>query len=105
MVSGVELADVFFRYRHMEFVFSHGAPLESVLDAVRREDGRGPPGRMALDVDGHRVHGDVGGRRLHVHGKRRRIAPQPLRPDAEAVDGPGERTLQLGAFGVLALGS
>ena len=35
---------------------------------------------MALHVNRHRIHRDVRGRELRVHGKGRRIAAEALRP-------------------------
>ena len=45
---------------------------------------------MALHVHRDRIHRDVRRRELDVHRERRRVAAQPLRPDAEQVDRRGE---------------
>src|SRR4029079_13175630 len=63
------------------------APARSlVIDSAGRDDRVGPARRMALDVHRHRIHGDVGGCRLDVHGERGRAAAEPLWADAELVD-------------------
>src|SRR3990167_8956714 len=72
----------------------------SDLDALGREQGGRAPGRMALDVDRDRVHGDVGRGQFDVDRERGRIAAQPLRADAEGVDRRREQGFELGAFGV-----
>src|SRR5687768_12112682 len=53
--------------------------LEAIFDVPGPECGARAARRVALHVDGHRVHGDVGGRRFHVHRERRGIAAQALR--------------------------
>src|SRR3989304_2432755 len=79
--------------------------LEPELDALGREGCPRATGGVALDVDGDRVHGDVGRRRLDVHRERRRIAAESLRADAEAVDRLGQFLLQLRPFRVVAGGA
>ena len=60
---------------------------------------------MTLNVDGDRIHGDVGGCDLHVHGESGGIPAESLGTDAEAVDGVDELFFQARAFGVIASAS
>src|SRR5260370_35810509 len=68
-------------------------------NAARRDQRRGAPRRMALDVHGDRIHGDVGRRDLDMDAERGGSAAEPLRADAELVDGLAQLRLDLAALG------
>ena len=58
---------------------------------------------MALHVDGHRIHRNVRRRELDMHGERRRVASQALRPDAQTIDRGGKLRLELRAVRIGAM--
>src|SRR5882757_5700659 len=74
-------------------------------DAARRDQRRGAARRVALDVHGDRIHGDVGRRDLDMDAEGGGPAAEPLRADAELVDGLAQLRLDLGAFRIGAGGA
>src|SRR3990170_1468243 len=60
--------------------------LEAVFQSRGAKRGARAPRGVALHVDGHRVHGDVRRRGLHMDRESGRIAAEALRADAEQVD-------------------
>src|SRR5688572_16745183 len=86
----------------MQKTSNASASLETILEPFRRERRARAARRMALHVHRDRIHRDVGRRGLDVHGERRRIAAQALRPDAQQIYGLAELALELCAFRVLA---
>ena len=75
----LQMADV--RFTHAPY-----KNLETVGHTGWREGGTRAARRVALHVDRHRVHGDVGGRYFDVHRERGGVAAQALRPDSQQVD-------------------
>src|SRR5258708_1640463 len=73
---------------------------EAIFDARRAQGGPRAARGMALHVHGDRVHGDVRGGGLDVHGKGGRVAAEALRADAEHVDRLAELGFELRAFGI-----
>src|SRR5688572_1927121 len=76
--------------------------LETVFDSRRAKRRARAARRVALHVDRHRVHGDVGGGGFDVHGERGRVPAQTLRTDPQQVDGLSQRRLELGTLRILA---
>src|SRR5215203_1555692 len=76
--------------------------LEPVLDAVGGDHRRGAPRRVALDVHGDGVHGDVRRGGLDVDRERGAASAQALRADAQRVHGDRQHLLELLAFRILA---
>src|SRR5579864_89144 len=74
-------------------------------DAARRDDRRGATGGMALDIDRHRIHRDVGGGHFDMHTERSRAPTQALRPNAKLVDRLAQLRLYLGALRIGAGGA
>ncbi len=66
----------------------------------RRDHRDGAARRVALDVDRDRVHRDVGRGDLDMDSEGRAVAAEPLRSDAEAVDGIAELGFERRALGI-----
>src|ERR1700694_291295 len=72
-----------------------------ILDTRSPEGSARAARRVALHVHRHRVHRDVGGGGFDVHRERGGIATEPLRTDAEHVDGLAELRLELRALRIV----
>src|SRR5258708_15845161 len=71
---------------------------EAIFDARRAQGGPRAARGMALHVHRDRVHGDVRGGGLDVHGKGGRVAAEALRADADHVDRLAQLGFDLRAF-------
>src|SRR5919199_770109 len=76
--------------------------LKPVFDALGRDHSRGARRRVALDVHGEGVHGDVRRGGLEMARKRGAAPAEALRADAEAVHRDREHLLELLALRILA---
>src|SRR5688500_1771916 len=81
---------------------SSSRSLKAILDPLAAERGARAARRVALHVDGDRIHGDVSGGSLDVHREGGRVAAQALRTDAEHVDRLRQLALEPRALGVFA---